>query len=239
MAVASPNAAVAHLSAGVLWGLEWLTPPDLDVVYLAVPEVGKVRRYPGLRLLPAQLPLEHVTVGPGDLPFTTVARTVVDLARHRGFREGVVLTESALRQKLTTKPEIERVQADCRGWPFTRHAARALAVAGNDTESVGESLTRAVLAELGLHPKAQANIYREDGVWIARVDFLFADQRVVVEFDGRVKYDDPDALWKEKLREDALREAGYQVIRLTWAQLMGPAHSIHARILAAFARANS
>lgn len=239
LAVSSPDAVVAHRSAGVLWGLEFLTPPDLDTVWLAVPELGKVRAYPGLRLWPAQLPADHVTTGAGGLPVTTVARTVVDLARHHNFRQGVVLAESALRQKLTTKPEIDRVLADCRGWPYTRRAARALEIADGDTESVGESFTRAVLAEAGLRPQAQVNIYRDDGTKIARVDFLFADERVIVEFDGRVKYDDPDALWKEKLREDALREAGYQVIRVTWGQLMTSADDFLRRVRAALRRARS
>ncbi|GAA0618061.1 type IV toxin-antitoxin system AbiEi family antitoxin domain-containing protein [Sporichthya brevicatena] len=239
LAVSSPDAVVAHRSAGVLWGLDFLTPPDLDTVWLAVPELGKVRTYPGLRLWPAQLPASHVTTGPGDLPVTTVARTVVDLARHHHFRAGVAMAESALRRKLTTKPQIDQVLTDCRGWPYTRRAARALEIADGDTESVGESLTRAILAEAGLHPQAQVTICRGDGTTIGRVDFLFADERVIVEFDGRLKYDDPDALWKEKLREDELRAAGYQVIRVTWGQLMNAADDVLRRVRAALRRARA
>lgn len=238
LAVNSPDAVVAHVSAGLLYGLDWLSPPDPRVVWLAIPEVGKVRKYPGLRVLPAQLPPTHVTVGPGGLPSVTLARSLVDLARHRSFRESVVLAESALRLGVVTPREIEQVQRDCRGWPHTRRAARALALAGPGTESAAESLARAVMALAGLPtPETQVDIHDGDGRFIGRVDFLFRELRVIVEVDGRKKYDDPEVLWSEKRREDRLREAGYHVVRLTWADLMGPVEAVRARILAAFARA--
>ena len=62
---------------------------------------------------------------------------------------------------------------------------------------------------------------------MARVDFLFRAQRVVVEFDGAVKYGGPGtqgqlALVAEKRREDTIRRLGYVVVRLTWADLASP-----------------
>lgn len=50
-------------------------------------------------------------------------------------------------------------------------------------------------------------------------------ERIVVEFDGLVKYEAADgraALAPEKRREDRLRAAGYEVVRLTWADLDRP-----------------
>jgi very-short-patch-repair endonuclease len=73
---------------------------------------------------------------------------------------------------------------------------------------------------------------------IGRVDFLVGD-RVVVEFDGMVKYggaDGREALAAEKRREDRLRTAGYEVVRLTWADLHQPEHVARA-IRQAMARA--
>ena len=46
-----------------------------------------------------------------------------------------------------------------------------------------------------------------------------------MEFDGLVKYADAGgrtALAAEKHREDRLRSMGYQVVRLTWADLARP-----------------
>jgi very-short-patch-repair endonuclease len=68
---------------------------------------------------------------------------------------------------------------------------------------------------------------------------FFRAQRTIVEVDGLLKYrnpDDPDALVNEKLREDRLREAGWEVVRVTWAQLKGNREKLRKRLLAAFAR---
>ena len=57
---------------------------------------------------------------------------------------------------------------------------------------------------------------------IGRVDFVVGE-RVVVEFDGLVKYEGPQgrsALAREKAREDRLRAAGYLVLRLVWTTCM-------------------
>ena len=45
---------------------------------------------------------------------------------------------------------------------------------------------------------------------------------MLIEFDGRVKYATGDALWAEKQREDRIRGLGYEVVRLTWADLKNP-----------------
>ena len=60
----------------------------------------------------------------------------------------------------------------------------------------------------------------EDGNVVARTDFDW-HELLVGEFDGKVKYTDggPDALFREKKREDRIRSLGYVVIRVTWADL--------------------
>jgi len=67
-------------------------------------------------------------------------------------------------------------------------------------------------------------------------------ERTIGEVDGKIKYkersgNDPDLVrWKEKLREDTLREAGNEVVRMTPAQVQYAFAGVHARLLAAFAR---
>lgn len=76
------------------------------------------------------------------------------------------------------------------------------------------------------------------GAFVARVDFLVAGTRVVVEFDGKSKYadGDPAVLWAEKRREDRLRRLGYVVVRITWADLETPG-AVAARVRTALAAA--
>lgn len=89
-------------------------------------------------------------------------------------------------------------------------------------------------------PLSQAWIV-DNGTAVARVDFLFRAQRTIVEFDGAVKYEGVegrDALFREKRREDRLRALGYQVVRLTWADLMHP-ERVRTALLEAFARSGA
>jgi hypothetical protein len=195
------DAVVAHTSGAALWGLDFIEQkPTFPEVLLARPAPGAVRRYPGLRVLPAALPDGHVTIGPGGLRTCTAARVVVDLARRSPARDVVVFGDSALRRRSTTRAELERVLVDCAGWPGARRAARLLALLDEQAESPAESLTRLTLTAGGLTDvESQVTIRDAGGRVIARVDFLVA-RRVAVEPDGRIKYADPDALWREKLR---------------------------------------
>jgi very-short-patch-repair endonuclease len=59
--------------------------------------------------------------------------------------------------------------------------------------------------------------------------------RLALEYDGKVKYDQRDALYREKLREDALRSAGWTVIRFSARDLRDP-HAIIMRIRATIRR---
>ena len=78
-------------------------------------------------------------------------------------------------------------------------------------------------------PEPQVDIHDARG-FAGRVDFLWREQRTIGEFDGRIKYgrlvpagrSPEDALWNEKLREDRLRDAGWEVARWTWADLSTP-----------------
>ncbi|MGQ0846667.1 MAG: hypothetical protein ACT4QF_21300 [Sporichthyaceae bacterium] len=240
LAIKGNDAALAHRTAAVVWDLDWLEQPDLNSVWLIQPPSSQsVRSYPGLHVWPATLPAHHLTISPNGLPTTTPARAVVDIARHHSFREAVVAGESALRYGLANNDELRTIVGDCRGWPFVRKARRVVELIDGTTQSVAEALARAIFAEQGLPlPRTQVEIRDAAGSTIGYVDFLFA-RWVVVEVDGRKKYDDPEVLWAEKRREDRLWEAGYEVVRLTWADLMGPAEAIVRRVLKAMDRATT
>jgi hypothetical protein len=59
---------------------------------------------------------------------------------------------------------------------------------------------------------------------------------LLVEFDGRQKYAQAQDLWDEKRREDRIRSMGWEVVRLTRADLRDPA-TVRRRIERALARA--
>ena len=80
------------------------------------------------------------------------------------------------------------------------------------------------------------------GELLGVVDFVWPAYATVAEFDGRLKYagsdsERDDRLWREKQREDRIREAGYEVVRLTWEQVTSAPREVAQRVRAAFARA--
>jgi hypothetical protein len=72
-------------------------------------------------------------------------------------------------------------------------------------------------AHLGIPPpEPQVEIWC-DGFFEARVDFLWQQYNVVGEADGRAKYLSVDDLYREKRREERLRDLGFEVVRWEWA----------------------
>jgi predicted transcriptional regulator of viral defense system len=114
LAVAKPGAVASHHSAATIHGLDLLGRPLLATTLTHRPGAGSGSRRPGVRVHVAALPRGHVTVRSG-VRVTSVARTVVDLARISSFRAGVVAADSALRGKQVSKDELRGSSRTVRG----------------------------------------------------------------------------------------------------------------------------
>lgn len=241
--VASPDAVLSHQSAAAVHGLEmWNTP--LRRVHLTRNRTGGGRRT-GLRHVHVAELADHETTEIDGLRVTTLARTVLDLARSLSFEEAVVAGDHALRTTALTSAELGEAVGGLPERSGRRRANRLVDLLDGRSESVGESRSRVLMVREQLPvPDCQPNLYAPDGAHLGRVDFLFEELGVVGEFDGRVKYGrlvpegqtPADVLWAEKQREDALRAAGWQVARWTWQDLATP-RVVAGRILDAIERA--
>lgn len=228
-ALDAKDAAIAHISAAKTWGARWLTEPASTDVWIAWDVPGTPRYYPGLRILPAGLAPEDVTAFQG-FPITTPARTAVDLARHLDFEPAVVVIDSLRFKHKITDAELAAVMERCRGWPHMRRARRAIAFSVMVAESPLESQFRIRFARLDL-PKERWQVEVVDANGISRrVDTIFG-KRAGFEIDGRVKYQTPEDLWKEKKREDALREVGIPLVRLIADDLRVAPRALRQRII--------
>lgn len=167
-----------------------------------------------------------------------IAAGVVQLALDQGPMFGVVAGDSALHEGRTTLGELSYIVDRLQGWPHSGRARAMLAHVDARSESVGESRLRVILAMSGIPVVPQVELTGAQG-FVARVDLLVEGTNVVVEFDGRVKYadGDPDVLWAEKRREDAIRSLGYVVVRVVWADLYDPARLLR-RVRSAIAQAS-
>lgn len=166
------------------------------------------------------------------------ARAVIETIRATGRAVAVSVVDQALRLRIATPQQLLDALAPFARRRGIRTATWAVRFGDERAESVGESHLRVLLAELGLPaPLPQAEIRDGDGAFVARVDFLFTQYGVIVEFDGAVKYGDRNtkALIAEKVREDRLRDLGYQVVRVTRTDLSTPA-ALLTRLRRAIAR---
>jgi hypothetical protein len=209
-------AAGSHGSAALLHAFSRLGRPTTQVRLTR--GGGRYRRLAiDARIHVAGLPPEHLTTAHGVV-VTTQARTVVDLARTTSFRGGVVIADSALANGC--RPEdIDDVLAYCGRWPGRRRAVKVAQFASPLAESPLESVSRVLFHEQGLpEPILQHEIDVTTDLTY-RVDFYWQDYGVIGEADGLVKYDDPDVLRREKVRELQLEDMGYEVVRWTWQQV--------------------
>jgi hypothetical protein len=229
--------AVSHQSALVLHGVP-LWGPDLTEVHLSRLDRHRGGRIAGVRHHRGQLLDIDLTMSDG-LPVTTVPRALFEMACTSSFEAAVISADAVRRDHPISDHDLQRLLKVTEFWPGSAAARAALGFSDPLSESVGESRLRVLMHVHGLPaPVLQAEIRDADG-FVGRVDFFFAAERTVIEFDGLLKYGDSDAreaLIQEKLREDRLRALGYEVVRITWADLQRPERVI-ARIRQAFARA--
>ncbi len=170
----------------------------------------------------------HLTVPPA------VAVVQVGLRPFRGGKafplESLVAADSALHQGLLTRDDLTAAVVLHEGHPGIRAVREFLVHADGRHESVGETRLGVALRLLGYETEPQQ--HRTVGSTTYRVDQRIKGTRVVVEFDGIVKYlpetpteDDLSqarrALVAEKTRQDRLVEDGDEFVRVRWSQLDG------------------
>lgn len=230
--------AASHLSSAVLQGISLLG-SDYSLVHLTHDSAGSARTEAGVQHHVAPLPSSQLTKTEGLL-VTSAARTVFDLARTTTYEAGLVAIESALHQGLVEPEELRELVAYCADWPGAREAARAVAVASPYSESPGETLSRIAFDYLGLPQPAQQVALFDEAGFIARVDFWWEEFHTVGEFDGRMKYVGAgvpdDTLFKEKRREDRVRDGGAEFFRFGWMEAWRKSPSIRRKALASFER---
>lgn len=230
---AGRGAVVSHRSAAVLHGIDLIGSPG-DVTITGRPAGGR-KGSRGVHLYTTLLPAEHVTTKFG-VPVTTVARTVIDLARTSTFADGVVAADSAIRKRLTSKSQLRAVLATSPRRRGAAQAARVVDFASGESESALESIARVAFDREGLPaPALQIWIPAPTGEAIGRVDFYWARYKTIAEVDGAMKYDEDPGRARAQLRRDKrLREAGYEVVHFTWQEIMTQPAEVAASIRAAF-----
>ncbi len=227
----------SHGSAARVYGLGLVGPGPTPLTEITRAPGGRGSRTggPGVRVHAAALPADHVVSYRGVL-LTSVPRTVIDLARTLPFAEGVAVADSALHAGLTSKSALAAVIADCPRWRGLQRARDVTAFSDARSESVLESLSRAVFHQAGLPPPDLQVWVGDDEEVIGRVDFLWRRYRTIGEADGALKYQNPARARAQLERDARLRAAGYEVVHFTWPEITRVPAQVVGMIQLAFSR---
>lgn len=223
-----PRAALSHGSAAAVHGLPLFSSMVRTVHVTRDRNGGGVCR-PTLRVHGSPLRDVDRSVVGGHV-VTCLSRTVVDLARTLPYDQAVAVADRGLALGAELAELAEHLE-QARSWQGATQARRVIAFADARSESVGESFSRVKMVPLRLPPPTlQHEIFDAEGTLIARCDFAWLERRTVGEFDGKVKYGRlrrqgetvEEAVHREKLREDAVRDQGWQMARWTWDDFATP-----------------
>lgn len=154
----------------------------------------------------------------GGVAVTSLSRTVLDLARTRTLSHAVAIGDRAIALGLDPE-ELGQGLARAAHWPGLGQARRVVPFLDGRSESVGESFSRVCYAEIGLPiPDLQFVVFDPSGAFVGRADFCWERQRTPGELDAKITYGRllrtgetiSDLIFAEKVREDALRDHGWQ-----------------------------
>jgi hypothetical protein len=174
-----------------------------------------------------------------DLPVLDLARTAVDIAREHGHPAGVVAVDAARQLGVSMADLWAAVELMWR-WPYVTNAREAIELSDPGAESVGETLARLLIMELGIGP-IQTQFEMMDEMGHARCDLRVG--RHLFEFDGRLKYrrrdrggvanrDPEQVVWDEKVRQDWACGHRLGMSRIVWADFWGDRRRLALRRLA-------
>ena len=192
---------------------------DQGIRRVTVPRNRSRVRVSGWTVVRADLPSEEIVTLDG-LPMTSAARTVCDLARVLPVPRAVAAADSALRLSLVqlTAVLVPLTQASGRGAARLRQVG---ALVDPLSGSVLESLLRVLLITAGLPPpRTQYEGHTEIARVIARVDFCWTAQRLIVEADGFAFHSDRAAYRRDRMRMNELERQGWRVLQVTWEDVL-------------------
>jgi hypothetical protein len=218
--VACGNGAVlSHVAAAAHWTIRPSAATRIDVT---VPRRSGRRRQ-GLRVHRAdRLTPSEITAVDG-IPCTTVARTVVDCAGMLSATATEYLIHQAQIKRLLARREVEAV--------LDRHPSRpgnsvvrrilGLPLPGEDkVRSLNERRLLRICRDAGVPlPETDLWIPLPDGHGV-QVDFVWREQRLIVEVDSRTFHSTDRALVNDPDRDRRLMLAGWRVVRFSYRDLI-------------------
>ncbi|HEY3672534.1 MAG TPA: type IV toxin-antitoxin system AbiEi family antitoxin domain-containing protein [Acidimicrobiia bacterium] len=212
---AGAGALVSHGAAGVLWGIDGVRAPKLElwVPTPRNPRCDEVIVHRGERLDRA----DRTTLG--AIPITTPIRTLIDVAGRLEDDPLLAAMESVFRRKLGTPERLAARLGALRdsGRPGAGRLAALLAARGRGgpLESVLEAKVWRLLTATALpRPVRQHWVTTPAGRY--RLDFAWPERKLALECDGWEHHGGTVAFGKDRERLSELVSIGWRVLLITW-----------------------
>jgi very-short-patch-repair endonuclease len=161
----------------------------------------------------------------GNIPCTSAARTLFDLARSVSPMMLDANIDSAIRRSLVEVDDLlgEATRLATKGRPGGRRFRAAVeerAGAVRVPESVPERLLAKYLVLQGLPtPTLQFEVRTSGGELVARADLAYPSSKILIEYDSIQEHTGKTALLRDSARRNAVTEQGFAVLTATVADL--------------------
>lgn len=235
------SAAITGWASCLLHGAAWFDGWEPDgttsrAVCVAVGARGGIRRADGIAVSFEAVPAWQTWTRYG-VRVTRPERAVFDEMRRHGPREALVVLESALAGRITSLPRFSAFAAHHRSARRYAVVAWALPRARGGVRSPAEVRVRTCAEEDAGWPRLLVNrvVLTDGGERIGEVDLVEPCAPAAIEVDGADHRDGAQQAW-DITKEEALREAGFEVARATGRQALDPA-TLGPRLIAVRQRA--
>jgi hypothetical protein len=157
---------------------------------------------------------------------TTVARTLADLSRDHPRRLMVGLMDAAVQAGRCSVEELHAVLPRLFGLRGVVRARNAICVVRTGVDSPGESRARLAVVDAGLpEPELRLELW-EDSILMARGDLGYYRWLIWMEYDGFAVHVEQRIFRSDRHRDRWLTRRGWEVMRLSDADVRQPARFI-------------
>jgi very-short-patch-repair endonuclease len=209
------GAFLSHHPAGSLWAIRRAWHGPIDVTVPRHPRPG-----PEITIHRARLDARDTRRRDG-VPVTSPARTLLDLASVLPERDLARAVEQAQVLRLVTPQELAQIAGRGRPGSAALHAVLEAQHEPSLTRSEAEARMLELIRAAGL-PAPETNVK----VLGHEVDFLWREQKLIVEVDGFAYHSSRQAFERDRRRDARLQAAGFRVIRVTYLQIVDDPASV-------------
>lgn len=208
-----PMAMLSHHSAATIWGVR---PGIARPIHIVVPEQDfGTRGLEGVVVHRSTILRPRDIQTHEDLPVTSPARTMLDIAATLPEKDLGYILEEGLRRKLLKEADVYELLTRAGGHPGRQTLTSLMTHrTGNFTESVAQRQLLELIHKAQL-PTPETEVPLLD----YRADLFWRDLNLVVEVDGHDFHSTRAAIERGHRRDARLRTAGYTVIRFTASQI--------------------